>query len=43
MIAVTDEANADAVIAAFGGGGRIGTLVSGDGEAKVRYIGTLPL
>ena len=43
MIAVTDEANADAVIAAFGGGARIGTLVSGDGEAKVRYTGALPL
>jgi phosphoribosylformylglycinamidine cyclo-ligase len=43
MIAVTDEAHADAVIAAFGGGGRIGTLVSGSGEAKVRYTGALSL
>jgi phosphoribosylformylglycinamidine cyclo-ligase len=45
MIAVTDDANADAVIAAFGGGARIGRLVSSDGggEAKVRYTGTLAL
>jgi phosphoribosylformylglycinamidine cyclo-ligase len=55
MIAVTDEKNADAVIAAFGGGARIGRLVSSDGasaasrdgagsgEAKVRYAGALRL
>jgi phosphoribosylformylglycinamidine cyclo-ligase len=43
MIAVTDAANADAVIAAFGGGNRIGTLVPGAGEAKVRYTGALRL
>ena len=43
MIAVTDEAHADAVIAAFGGGARIGKLVPGEGEASVRYTGTLPL
>jgi phosphoribosylaminoimidazole (AIR) synthetase len=43
MIAVTDEAHADAVIAAFGGGARIGKLVSGSGEAKVRYTGALKL
>jgi phosphoribosylformylglycinamidine cyclo-ligase len=45
MIAVADEAHADAVIAAFGGGARIGRLVSSDGggEAKVRYTGTLAL
>ena len=43
MVAVTDEAHADAVIAAFGGGLRIGTLIKGDGEAKVVYSGTLTL
>jgi len=55
MIAVTDEAHADAVAAAFGGGARIGKLVSsngasaasrdgaGSGEAKVRYTGALKL
>jgi phosphoribosylformylglycinamidine cyclo-ligase len=43
MIAVTEEANADAVAAAFGGGVRIGRLVSGSDEAKVRYSGALKL
>jgi phosphoribosylformylglycinamidine cyclo-ligase len=43
MVAVTDEKNADAVIAAFGGGGRIGKLIKGDGEAKTVYRGTLKL
>ena len=43
MIAVTDEAHADAVAAAFGGGARIGKLVPGSGEAKVRYTGALKL
>ncbi|HEU0161201.1 MAG TPA: phosphoribosylformylglycinamidine cyclo-ligase [Rhizomicrobium sp.] len=43
MVAVTDEAHADAVITAFGGGVRIGTLIQGDGEAKVVYSGTLTL
>jgi phosphoribosylformylglycinamidine cyclo-ligase len=43
MIAVADEAHADAVIAAFDGGTRIGTLVAGPGEAKVRYTSTLKL
>jgi hypothetical protein len=43
MIAVTDEANADAVIAAFDGAQRIGTLVPGAGEAKVRYTNALKL
>jgi phosphoribosylformylglycinamidine cyclo-ligase len=43
MVAVTDEAHADAVIAAFGGGTRIGKLVAGSGEAKVVYRGALKL
>jgi phosphoribosylformylglycinamidine cyclo-ligase len=43
MIAVVAPEKADAVIAAFGDGVRIGTLVKGDGEAKVRYTGTLKL
>jgi phosphoribosylformylglycinamidine cyclo-ligase len=43
MIAVTAEADADAVIAAFDGAQRIGTLVSGEGEATVRYTGALKL
>src|SRR5690606_22104854 len=46
MVAVTDEAHADAEIAAFGGVARIGTLVAnkdGSGEAKVVYSGTLTL
>ena len=43
MIAVVEPEKADAVIAAFGDGVRIGTLVKGDGEAKVRYTGTLKL
>ena len=33
----------DAVIAAFGGGVRIGKLVKGSGEAKVVYRGALKL
>jgi phosphoribosylformylglycinamidine cyclo-ligase len=41
MIAVSDEAQAGAVAAAFGDGVRIGRLVSGQGEAKVRYTGAL--
>ena len=43
MIAITDDSHADAVIAAFGGGARIGKLVAGEGEAKVRYTGALKL
>ena len=43
MVAVTDEAQADAVIAAFGGGMRIGKLVAGSGEAKTVYRGALNL
>jgi phosphoribosylformylglycinamidine cyclo-ligase len=43
LVAVTDEAHADAVIAAFGDGVRIGTLIKGDGEAKVAYRGALKL
>jgi phosphoribosylformylglycinamidine cyclo-ligase len=43
MVAVTDEPHADAVIAAFGGGARIGTLIPGSGEAKVAYRGALAL
>jgi phosphoribosylformylglycinamidine cyclo-ligase len=43
MVAVTTHAHADAVIAAFGGGTRIGTLVAGSGEAKVRYTNALKL
>jgi phosphoribosylformylglycinamidine cyclo-ligase len=43
MIAVVEPEKADAVIAAFGDGVRIGALVKGDGEAKVRYTGTLKL
>ncbi len=43
MIAVTDDAHAEAVAAAFGGGMRIGKLVPGAGEAKVRYTGALKL
>jgi len=43
MVAVTDEAHADAVIAAFGGALRIGKLVKGSGEAKVVYRGALKL
>jgi len=43
MVAVTDEAHADAVIAAFGGATRIGKLVAGSGEAKVVYRGALRL
>jgi phosphoribosylformylglycinamidine cyclo-ligase len=43
MVAVTDEAHADAVIAAFGGASRIGKLVRGSGEAKVVYRGALKL
>jgi phosphoribosylformylglycinamidine cyclo-ligase len=43
MVAVTDAANAEAVIAAFGGGMRIGTLIEGDGEAKVVTRGTLKI
>jgi hypothetical protein len=31
------------VIAAFGGGARIGTLIPGSGEAKVAYRGALAL
>ena len=41
MAIVTDEGHADAVAAAFGGGIRIGRLVSGNGEAKLRYTGAL--
>jgi phosphoribosylformylglycinamidine cyclo-ligase len=43
MVAVTDEAHADAVIAAFGGAARIGKLVAGSGETKVVYRGALRL
>ncbi|MBV9549226.1 MAG: phosphoribosylformylglycinamidine cyclo-ligase [Alphaproteobacteria bacterium] len=43
MVAVASETHADAVIAAFGGGTRIGKLVRGDGEPKVRYTGALAL
>ena len=43
MVAVADEAHADAVIAAFGGGSRIGKLIAGSGEAKVVYRGALKL
>jgi phosphoribosylformylglycinamidine cyclo-ligase len=43
MVAVADEAHADAVIAAFGGGVRIGKLIKGDGEAKTVYRGALKL
>jgi phosphoribosylformylglycinamidine cyclo-ligase len=43
MVAVADEKDADAVIAAFGGGVRLGRLVKGDGEAKTVYRGTLKL
>jgi phosphoribosylformylglycinamidine cyclo-ligase len=43
MVAVTEEAHADAVIAAFGGAARIGKLVAGSGEAKVVYRGALQL
>ena len=43
MVAVADEAHADAVIAAFGGGVRIGKLVAGSGEAKTVYRGALKL
>jgi len=43
MVAVTDETHAEAVIAAFGGGVRMGRLVKGDGEAKVVYRGALQL
>ena len=43
MVAVADEAHADAVIAAFGGGVRIGKLIAGSGEAKTVYRGALKL
>ena len=43
MVAVCDEAHADAVIAGFGGGVRIGKLVAGSGEAKTVYRGALKL
>ena len=47
LIAVVAAGNADAAIAAFKAEGesvaRIGALVSGEGEAKVRYRGTLKL
>ncbi len=43
MVAVTDEAHADAVMAAFAGAVRIGKLVAGQGEAKVVYRGALGL
>jgi phosphoribosylformylglycinamidine cyclo-ligase len=43
MVAVADAAQADAVIAAFGDGVRIGTLVAGSGDAKVRYQNALKL
>ena len=43
MVAVVDEAQADAVISAFGDALRIGTLVPGEGKAKVRYTGALKL
>ena len=47
MVAVADETNADAVIAAFQQAGdkavRIGKLVAGSGEAKTVYRGALKL
>jgi phosphoribosylformylglycinamidine cyclo-ligase len=43
MVAVTDEAHADAVSAAFGGGVRLGRLIKGDGEARTVYRGALKL
>jgi phosphoribosylformylglycinamidine cyclo-ligase len=47
LVAVTDEKNADAVIAAFQQAGdhavRIGRLIKGAGEAKVAYRGALKL
>jgi phosphoribosylformylglycinamidine cyclo-ligase len=47
MVAVVDEKNADAVIAAFQQNGdtavRIGKLVAGSGEAKTVYRGALKL
>jgi phosphoribosylformylglycinamidine cyclo-ligase len=47
MIAVADELNAGHVIDAFQEAGqqatRIGTLIKGDGEAKVVYRGALKL
>jgi phosphoribosylformylglycinamidine cyclo-ligase len=43
MVAVVDEKDADAVIAAFGDGVRIGKLVAGSGEAKTVYRGALKL
>lgn len=45
MVAISDEAHADAIIAAFNDAGetafRIGQLVTGEGEAKVQYRGQL--
>lgn len=43
LVAVTDEAHAERVIAAFGDGMRIGKLVAGSGEAKVVYRRALKL
>ena len=47
LCAIVAPDRVDEVIAAFGGAGekatRIGALVKGDGEAKVRYRGTLAL
>jgi phosphoribosylformylglycinamidine cyclo-ligase len=47
LVVVADAEKADAVIGAFGAANqmavRIGTLVKGDGEARVRYTGTLKL
>jgi len=47
LIVAADAAKADQIIDAFGNAGekamRIGTLIKGDGEAKVRYTGTLKL
>jgi phosphoribosylformylglycinamidine cyclo-ligase len=43
MVAVCDETHADAVIAAFGGGVKLGKLVAGSGGAKVVYRGALKL
>ena len=47
MVAVSDEKNAGHVIDAFQSAGdkawRIGSLVAGDGEAKVRYKNALAL
>jgi hypothetical protein len=47
MIAVADAKSAGHVIDAFQESGdratRLGTLVAGDGEAKVRYRGALKL